>query len=68
MAVGKTSATHELSLVAGAGQRSASSPMGLLQPVLQPGWYRLVRSGHAALPEVPKTLLISAISGRTSTG
>ena len=67
MAVGKTSATHELSLVM---NRSAISVFanGLPQPVLQPGWYRLVRSGHAASAEVPKTPLISAISGRTSAG
>ena len=28
---------------------------GVLQPVLQPGYYRLVRSGQAALLEVSKT-------------
>jgi hypothetical protein len=33
----QTPATPELSLVLRFGQRSAFSPMGLLQPVLQPG-------------------------------
>jgi hypothetical protein len=30
-------------------------PQDLLQPVLQPGWYKLVRNGHMIVCYTPKT-------------
>ena len=36
--------------------------------VLQPGWYRLVRDGHAAAQNIAKHLQIHIITGRCSAG
>ena len=49
------------------GRRSLASSLTVVDPqsVLQPDWYKAVRSGQAPLLEVLKTRYIRAISGRT---